>query len=192
LLVFLLGALLVLRLNARRNKRTNKSMNGQRSAPARWPLFAKRPLATPGQVLYQRLVVALPGHTILSRVSLGEVLVVKRGFDAAPWSKRLRLLEFDFVVCASEGTVLAAIELDGLSGSDSASGRARALQIKAHAAASASVRLLHWQANALPDQAAIQEIFGLAPSPYAEGVDASANQSWWPPISSARHKPPPV
>jgi hypothetical protein len=185
LLVLLLFTFLALRLKAR--------MSAWPTAPSQGPFFAKRPLPSPRQVLYQRLVVALPGHLVLNQVPLSEVLGVRRGCDVARWNKRLRSLHFDLVVCASDASVLAAIELDDdasprARGSDS--GSARAFQIKESASACAGVRLLHWQAKALPDQAAIQKMFGVALSPYAEDAAASANQSWWPLISDAGPNPP--
>lgn len=123
-----------------------------------WPFYAKKPLPQPEQVLYQRLVRALPGHTVLAGVALTEVLGVKRGFDSRLWSRRLGRLHYDFVVCAKDATVLAAIELDGADGSDGARNATR--QFKQRASAAAGVRLIRWQTRALPDAAAIQEAFG--------------------------------
>ena len=181
LLVLLLCALLLLRLSQRRRAR--------RAGRGPWPFYAKRPLASPEQVLYQRLVSALPGCMVLSGVELSSVLGVKRGADLARWNKRIRHLRYDFVVCARDATVLAAIDLEDTA-SRSAGDSARADRIKGRASAAAGVRLLRWQARALPDQAAIEAAFGELQMPFFEEIASSANQSWWPPISSAARHPP--
>jgi hypothetical protein len=130
----------------------------------------------------------LPGHIILFQVPVSGVLGVKRGFDFERWSQRIRRLQYDFVVCAKDATVLAAIELDDTPGSDIA--RNSADWIKERASAAAGIRLLRWQAKALPDPAAILELFGELELPLAEDVALSANQSWWPPLSSSRRHAP--
>lgn len=179
ILVLLLCVLLVLRLSRRRK--------AWHSANAVWPFYAKRALASPGQVLYHRLVSALPGHLILCGVDLPDVLGVRRGFDAAAWNKRIRHLRYDFVVCTADARVLAAIELDDPSRQV---GGTRPDPVKERASAAAGMRLLHWQAKALPDQAQIQEAFGAPPLPFFESPAASANQSWWPPVAGTGRNPP--
>lgn len=50
----------------------------RRGAPAAadgpWPFYAKKPLTAPEQVLYHRLVAALPGHIVLAQVQVCRVL----------------------------------------------------------------------------------------------------------------------
>ncbi|RFO95619.1 hypothetical protein DIC66_17635 [Rhodoferax lacus] len=150
LALLLLCAALVIHLSQRRN--------AWRKSDTTWPFYGKRPLSTPEQVLYQRLVTALPGHIVLSRVPLSSVLGVRPGFDLRTWSRRLRHLQYDYVVCARDVSVLAAIELE-----DSArSGKAptAAEETKERATATAGIPLLRWQVGALPDQAQIQAAFG--------------------------------
>jgi hypothetical protein len=181
LLVLLLCALLALRLSRRKN--------AWRKADVPWPFYAKRPLASPAQVLYHRLVSALPGHIVLSGVELSGVLGVRRGMDAQPWNRRIRGLHYDFVVCSKDATVLAAIALD-----DTPHGARDGTQadlIKDRASAAAGVRLLRWPAKALPDLAAIQEALGELQMPSFEEVASSANQSWWPPVAGEGRNLPP-
>lgn len=173
-LVLLLCALLVLLLS-RRSK-------AWRAADVVWPFYAKRPLVSPEQVLYHRLVQALPEHIVLCGVELSGVLGVRRGADTAAWNKRIRHLQYDFVVCTQDATMLAAIEL--VDPSRRASGRNRSTLMKERASVAAGMRFLRWQARALPDQAEIQDIFEAAPLPFFESLASSANQSWWPPIAS--------
>ena len=44
-----------------------------------WPFYAKKPLSQPEQILYFRLVQALPAHIILAQVQLSRLLGVKKG-----------------------------------------------------------------------------------------------------------------
>jgi hypothetical protein len=176
--VLLLGAMLGVLVSTRRN--------AWRDVQVAWPFYAKTPLASPQQVLYQRLVSALPGHIVLSDVEMAEVVGVKRGFDFGLWSRRIRGLRYDFVVYAPYASVLTAIELDDKPRSAGAGTRADG--IKQRASAVAGIRVVRWQSMALPDHATIRA--ALAESPCTEGDVASANQSWWPPLPSYGKNPP--
>ena len=77
-----------------------------------------------------------------------------QGVDVQAWNDRVAWLTFDFVVCAKDATVLAAIDLEDPSRQTVE--RAEARQRRSLAAASAGLRVIHWQADALPDTAAIQ------------------------------------
>lgn len=178
LLVLLLCAILALRLLRQRT--------ASRLADARWPFYLRRLLPDPHQVLYQRLVSALPDHTVLAGVELASVLGVRRGSDPVRWLRRLRHQQYDFVVCAKDSSVLAAIELEDRPGSGK--GLLRSDGVKERASAAAGLRLIRWQSRALPDQKAIREAFGEEDLPFFEQPASSANQSWWPPIAG-RHPP---
>ena len=82
------------------------------SSDAPWPFYAKKPLTNPEQVLYHRLVAALPNHIVLAQVQLSRALGVKKGFNFHEWNNRINRMSYDFLVCAKDSTVLAAIELD--------------------------------------------------------------------------------
>jgi hypothetical protein len=76
---------------------------------------AKPVLSRPEQMLYGRLVRAFPGHIILAHVALSRLLVVDRTDTAAPGqatTHRFRQWVADFVVCRSDFTALAVVELD--------------------------------------------------------------------------------
>jgi hypothetical protein len=123
------------------------------SAP--WPFYAKKPLTQPEQVLYHRLVDALPDHIVLAQVQLSRILGVKRGSNFHQWNNRINRLSVDFLVCGKDGTVLLAIELDDKSHERAA--RVEADARKSKALAAAEVRLVRWRVNALPDKAAIAQ-----------------------------------
>jgi very-short-patch-repair endonuclease len=122
-----------------------------------WPFYAKRPLSQPEQVLYHRLVKALPEHIVLAQVQVSRVLGVKKGFNFHEWNNRINRLSYDFVVCTKDSTVLAAIELDDKSHESKERTETDAKKDKATSAA--GVRLIRWHVKALPDQQAIEAEF---------------------------------
>jgi hypothetical protein len=122
-----------------------------------WPFYVKRPLSSPEQVLYHRLVKALPDHIVLAQVQVSRVLGVKKGFNFHEWNNRINRLSYDFVVCSKDSTVLAAIELDDKS--HEATSRAETDRKKERATSAAGVQLLRWHVKSLPGHAAIQAAF---------------------------------
>lgn len=120
-----------------------------------WPFYAKRPLSAPEQVLYQRLITALPEHIVLAQVQVSRVLGVKKGFNFNEWNNRINRLSYDFVVCTKDSTVLAAIELDDKS--HERAQRAETDAKKDRATAAAGICMLRWNVKAIPDHAAIRD-----------------------------------
>lgn len=119
-----------------------------------WPFYPKKVLSNPEQVLYHRLVRALPEYLVLAQVQLSRVLGVKRGYSFAEWNNRINRLSLDFLVCRKDSSVVAAIELDD--SSHNRSDRQEADARKALALESAGIKLIRWSTNALPDDAAIR------------------------------------
>lgn len=123
-----------------------------------WPFYAKRLLSNPEQVLYHRLVKALPECIIFAQVQVSRVLGVKKGSNFHRWNNRINRLSYDFVVCTADGRVVAAIELDD--SSHKAASRAATDAKKDRATAAAGVRLIRWGVRALPDEDAIRTAVG--------------------------------
>jgi very-short-patch-repair endonuclease len=119
-----------------------------------WPFYAKRPLSAPEQILYFRLISALPEHIVLAQVQLSRFLGVKEGSNSQSWLNRINRMSADFVVCQKNATVVAVIELDDASHHSERRGAADAKKDKA--LASAGIKLLRWQARSIPDEAAIR------------------------------------
>jgi hypothetical protein len=115
-----------------------------------WPFYVKKPLTQPEQVLYHRLVKALPEHIVLAQVQVSRVLGVKKGANFNEWNNRINRLSFDFVVCAKDSTALAAIELDDKS--HESGQRTFTDEKKNKAATDAGLRLIRWHVKALPDE----------------------------------------
>ena len=126
-----------------------------------WPFYAKKPLSQPEQVLYFRLIEALPGHIILAQVQLSRLLGVKKGNNHQSWLNRINRMSADFVVCNKDASVVAVIELDDASHQKTERQAADAKKDKALAAA--GIKIIRWQVKAMPDQPAIQA--ALLPNP---------------------------
>lgn len=122
-----------------------------------WPFYAKKPLTQPEQVLYHRLVAALPECIVLAQVQLSRILGVKKGFQFHQWNNRINRLSVDFLVCLKDSTVVAAVELDDRS--HARPDRVEADSRKARALAAAAIPLIRWNVDALPDQDAIRQAF---------------------------------
>lgn len=122
-----------------------------------WPLYAKHILSKPEQILYFRLVEAMPDCIVLAQVQLSRVLGVKKGHNFRQWLNRIDRKSLDYVVCRKDASVVAAIELDD--STHEREDRKKADQDKEHALASAGVKLIRWQVKKLPDVQTIRETF---------------------------------
>jgi len=142
----------------------------QKSSDAEaWPFYKKRALSNPEQVLYHRLVGALPEHIVLAQVQVSRVLGVKQNANRQQWNNRINRMSFDFLVCAKDATPLAAIELDDGS-HDSARARERD-QRKERACSAAGLQLLRWNVKSLPDAASIRLAFSAQVPPQRHALD---------------------
>ena len=127
------------------------------AGPSQWPFYVRKPLSQPEQVLYHRLVRALPEHIILAQVQVSRVLGVKKGSRFHEWNNRINRLSYDFVVCSKDSTVLAAIELDDKS--HDAPSRRSTDEKKNKATADAGLRLVRWHVRSMPNEEAIRVEF---------------------------------
>lgn len=141
-------------------------------SPTEWPFYAKRPLTQPEQVLYHRLVRALPEHIVLAQVQVSRVLGVKKGHNFHSWNNRINRLSYDFVICTKDATVLAAVELDDKS--HERSDRAATDDKKNMATAAAGVRLVRWNVKALPNDGAIRATFAPRPDGVVHAASSAA------------------
>jgi len=123
-----------------------------------WPFYAKKPLSQPEQILYFRLVQALPDHIILAQVQLSCLLGIKKGNqNRQGWLNRINRMSADFVVCNKDSSIVAVIELDDAT--HEREDRQAADAKKDKALGSAGVQIVRWQAKAIPDLATIQRAF---------------------------------
>ena len=119
-----------------------------------WPFYAKKPLSLPKQVLYFRLIQALPNHIILAQVQLSQLLGVKKGYNYQSWLNRINRMSADFVVCNKDASIVAIIELDDATHHRADRQAADAKKDKAFDAA--EIRVIRWQAKSIPDITSIQ------------------------------------
>jgi hypothetical protein len=159
LLIVILVVLVVVAMAFLRNRGI---LGADRSGP--WPYYTRRPLSQPEQMLYHRLVKALPDHIVLAQVQVSRILGVKKGANFHEWNNRINRLTYDFVICGKDSKVLAAIELDD--SSHSAATRVEADTKKERASAAAGVPLLRWNVKSMPDPDAIRATIAAAqPTP---------------------------
>jgi Protein of unknown function (DUF2726) len=157
MLMFVLAAFLLLAAFAAASAVRKRAAEAKADDDTPWPFYSKRPLSQVEQVLYHRLVAALPEHIVLAQVPLSRVIGVKKGFSARGWLNRINRMSFDFVVCLKDSTVMAAIELDDRS--HESADRVQADVKKSRAASSAGIRLVRWNVKGLPDPDDIRHAF---------------------------------
>lgn len=114
-----------------------------------WPYYVKKPLSQPEQILYFRLIEALPDKIVLAQVQLSRFLGVKKGFDYQSWINRVNRMSADFVICNKDSSVLAVIELDD--STHESSSRQLQDQKKNKVLASANIKLIRWHVKSIPD-----------------------------------------
>ena len=114
-------------------------------------------MSKPEQILYHRLVSALPEHIILAQVQLSRVLGVKKGYSFGEWNNRINRMSVDFIVCRKDASIIAAIELDDKS--HEAESRQKADAKKDKALASAEIPIIRWKVEKMPDEETIRRTF---------------------------------
>jgi len=122
-----------------------------------WPYYAKKPLTQPEQVLYHRLVSAMPECNILAQVQLSQVLGVKKGFKFNEWNNKINRMSLDYLVCLKDSTIVAAIELDEKSHEKQS--RIEADKKKDKALSDAGITIIRWNVRDLPDEEKIRLTF---------------------------------
>lgn len=119
-----------------------------------WPFYAKKPLSAPEQILYFRLIEALPEHIVLAQVQLSRFLGVKKGHNYQSWANRINRMSADFVVCNKDSSIVAVIELDD--NTHQKASRQVADSKKNKALGSAEIKIIRWQVKSMPDVSAIK------------------------------------
>lgn len=153
LLFLVLLALAVLVIAAMAKKRRDTSSDENQP----WPYYAKKPLSAIEQVMYYRLVEAMPECIVLAQVQLSRVIGVKKGAGPGNWLNRINQKSLDYVVCMKDAAVIAAIELDD--STHEREDRKKSDQDKERALSSAGVKLIRWKAKSLPDVETIRRTF---------------------------------
>jgi very-short-patch-repair endonuclease len=103
------------------------------------------PLSKIEQILYWRLIAALPDHVVLAQVGLSRCVKTTSiaGFNTVSQKS------LDFVICDKSGAIVAAIELDDIT--HELASRIRADKTKDRALQSAGIPIIRWHVKNLPE-----------------------------------------
>lgn len=119
-----------------------------------WPYVKKKVLSNPEQILFYRLVRALPGNVILAQVQLSRFLDVKKGFNNQAWFNKINRMSIDYLICDKDFEIVAAIELDDKS--HERNRRKEADLKKDRALTAAGVKIHRWNVKQMPDEEEIK------------------------------------
>jgi Protein of unknown function (DUF2726) len=124
---------------------------------APWPVAARNLLTDRENSLYQRLLSFYPDHKIFVQVALSQLIEVDRNHpESESIRAQYKLLVADFVLCRSDLSVVAVIELDDRSHEHPKRQRADARKNKA--LADAGIRLVRVPAGTLPSEDALRDL----------------------------------
>ncbi len=84
----------------------------QPDLPTEWPLVQRPIFTTEERALFRQLRTALPHHTVLAKVPLVRFSQPQNRDELAYWFKLLGPIHVSFVVCAENGRVLAALDVE--------------------------------------------------------------------------------
>jgi hypothetical protein len=143
--VVVAAAILIVALELVRARGRSRS-----DAQGAWPFHVRKPMTNPEQVLYFRLLEALPEHIVLAQVQLSRFLGVDKSQPVRRWLNRINRLSVDFLVLKRDASVVAAIELDDKT--HERPDRREADGRKARALAAAGVPLLRWNVTRMPSR----------------------------------------
>ncbi len=100
------------------------------------------------QVLFYRLIEAMPDHYVMPQVRLADIVGVKKCDDWQAWFNKISRRSVDFAICNKSFVVLACIELEGkMSGQE---GRQKADDTKDEALNAAGIPVVRIDANKPP------------------------------------------
>jgi len=120
-----------------------------RARRKRFPYAAKTVMSEPEQVLYFRIVAALPDHLVLAQVQMSSFLkLAGRQRDWQTLSSRIRQKSVDFLLLRKDAFPIAAIELQDAS--HKRPDRAESDEFKRRALAAAGLPLIEFHVSDLP------------------------------------------
>ncbi len=115
-------------------------------------IFPKRPLSKPEQILYHRLVEALPDHLILPQVSFSRFLFAKGGDKSQNFARfgKVRQKVVDYLICDKSFRIIAAVELQDSSHTEEKDAERRAIFKEA------GLKLIEWDVGRMPSREDVQ------------------------------------
>jgi very-short-patch-repair endonuclease len=119
------------------------------------PYFKKKTLLDEKeQVLFHRLIEALPEHYVMAQVRLADLVGIKKGENWQSWFNKVSRKSVDFVICNKSFVVLACVELDGKTHEQE--DRQKADDTKDEALRTAGIPIVRIGANMLPPTSEIK------------------------------------
>ena len=122
------------------------------------PVFSsKKPLTPVEQMLYHRLIEALPECVVLAQVQISQLVIIEKGMLWQTWFNKISRKSADYVICLKDFTVVCVIELDD--STHERKDRKKADTDKDTALTGAGYKIIRWQAKNLPDIETIRKTF---------------------------------
>lgn len=119
-----------------------------------WPYLKKKVLSNPEQILYSRLIKALPEYIVLAQVPLSRFIEVRKVNNYQKYFNKISRLSVDYLVCNKDFSVLKAIELDDSSHNNKAR---KLVDIRKDSAfKAAGIDIIRWRVESLPDEKIIK------------------------------------
>ncbi|MES2072423.1 MAG: DUF2726 domain-containing protein [Pseudomonadota bacterium] len=117
----------------------------------------KKPLTENEEIMYWKLVQALPQHLVLTQISLPRIL----SSSSVEARSSISQQTLDFLICEKDFTIIAAIEIEEKSPGRS---RKQADEAKKLALEKAGIKLIRWKSIALPnDSEILSRVLGIRP-----------------------------
>ena len=153
----LVSALLLSLLWARRRSGASRKVPAEALDTVQsWTPQAVRVLTLPERQAYDLVRKALPGRLVLAQVPLARFISVPTRHSYSEWLTRVGRLSVDLLVCDHSSRVIAAIDIR-TAGESSRSQRRH--ERMAQVLQTAGVRVLHWNADALPAASEVRALF---------------------------------
>lgn len=152
ILMLLIIFVIVILVMTKKGKSTKEKTNGA------LPYFRKKTLLNEKeQVLFPRLIKAMPTCYVMTQVRLADIVGVKKGVaNWQAWQNKITQKSVDFVICDKSFAVLVCIELDGKTHTQE--DRQKADRSKDDALKVAGIQILRIEASKIPS---IEEIKAL-------------------------------
>jgi hypothetical protein len=113
-------------------------------------------------LVYRLLQTGLPDHEIFANVTLSSVVAASGGgSQGEQQARRLSQYQLDFVVCERDLRIVAAVEVEAGGGADAIGMR----HFKEECLKAAGIRLVWFDAAALPRRQEIRALLGMGPLP---------------------------
>ena len=121
-----------------------------------WTPQAVRVLTLPERKAYDLVRKALPGRLVLAQVPLARFISVPTRHSYSDWLTRVGRLSVDLIVCDKSSRVVAVVDVRTPGQSERSQRRHDRMTQVLEAA---GIRVLHWNAEALPSASEVRALF---------------------------------